>query len=335
MKVVITGGTGFIGQCLGRALLQRGKLTGPGGAPQAIDEILLFDVAAPAQRPAWADDRVTLRDGDISDPALVRDLIDRDDIAVFHLASVVSGGGEKDFDLAMRVNLTGGLNVFEALRARGKPGGALPRLVFASSLAVFGAADSAEKVGDFAKQAPRTTYGATKAICELLINDYSRKGFFDGRSARLPTVIIRPGKPNAAASSFVSGLFREPLNGETCKIPVHEDTVMPLLGYRAIVEGFIRLCELDAEALGHDRAVSLPCFNATVRELIAALHRVVDSGAAGKRKLGDIVFEPDPFIQRICDGWPQDVVFARAEQLGLPKDASLDAIVENYIEDFL
>lgn len=329
--MVITGGTGFIGQCLGRTLLQRGKLTGPGGSAEPIDSLLLFDVAAPAQRPAWADDRVTIRDGDISDPALVRDLIDRDDISVFHLASVVSGGGEKDFDLAMRVNLTGGLNVFEALRARQ----GLPRLVFASSLAVFGAADSAEKVGDFAKQAPRTTYGATKAICELLINDYSRKGFFDGRSARLPTVIIRPGKPNAAASSFVSGLFREPLNGETCKIPVREETVMPLLGYRAIVEGVIRLHELDAAALGHDRAVSLPCFNATVRELIDALHRVVKSGVAGDRKLGEIVFEPDPFIQSICDGWPQDVVFGRAEKLGLPRDASLDIIVENYIEDFL
>jgi nucleoside-diphosphate-sugar epimerase len=307
-------------------LLQRGKLTGPGGSAEPIDSLLLFDVAAPAQSPAWADDRVTIRDGDISDPAVVRDLIDRDDISVFHLASVVSGGGEKDFDLAIRVNLTGGLNVFEALRARS----GLPRLVFASSLAVFGDADSAPKVGDFAKQAPRTTYGATKSICELLINDYSRKSFFDGRSARLPTVIIRPGKPNAAASSFVSGLFREPLNGETCRIPVREDTVMPLIGYRAVVEGFIRLHELDAAALGHDRAVSLPSFNVTVRELIDALLRV-----AGDRKLGDIVFAPDPFIQRICDGWPQDAAFERAERLGLPKDASLDTIVENYIEDFL
>lgn len=335
LKVVITGGCGFIGQCLGRALLQRGKLTGPGGSAEPIDSLLLFDVAAPAQRPAWADDRVTVREGDISDPALVRGLIDRDDISVFHLASVVSGGGEKDFDLAMRVNLTGGLNVFEALRARGKTGDGLPRLVLASSIAVFGGPAMAPAVGDYTKQTPQTTYGTTKSICELLINDYSRKGFFDGRSARLPTVIIRPGKPNAAASSFVSGLFREPLNGETCKIPVREDTVMPLIGYRAVVEGFIRLHELDAAALGHDRAVSLPSLNVTVRELIDALHRVVKRGVAGDRKLGDIVFEPDPFIQRICDGWPQDAAFERAERLGLPKDASLDTIVENYIEDFL
>lgn len=335
MKVVITGGTGFIGQRLAQALLQRGSLTAPDGAQTPIDELLLFNTALPAQRPAWADARVTLQKGDIADAATVRALIDRDDISVFHLASVVSGGGEKDFDLALSVNLTGGLNVFEACRARAKTGASLPRVVFASSIAVFGGAAMAPVVGDHVKQTPQTTYGVTKAICELLVNDYTRKGFFDGRSARLPTVIVRPGKPNAAASSFVSGLFREPLNGETCRIPVLEHTVMPLLGYRAIVGGFIALHEADGAALGDDRAVSLPSFTATVRDLIDALQRVAGQRVAGKRPLGDIVFEPDPFIQRICDGWPKDASYARATRLGLPRDASLDAIVENYIEDFL
>ena len=334
LKVVITGGAGFIGQRLGQALLQCGVLTGPSGAQEPIDALLLFDVAAPAQRPAWADERVEIRSGDISDPAQVAALVDRDDISIFHLASVVSGGGEKDFDLAMRVNLTGGLNVFEACRARGGSGArkeaGLPRLVFASSIAVFGGAGMAPVVGDHAKQTPQTTYGATKAICELLVNDYTRKGFFDGRSARLPTVIVRPGKPNAAASSFVSGLFREPLNGETCKIPVSEDTVMPLLGYRSIVGGLVALHEVEGAALGDDRAVSLPSFTVTVRDLIDALQRV-----AADRHLGEIVFEPDPFIQEICDGWPKDASYERATKIGLPRDASLDAIVENYIEDYL
>ncbi len=334
MKVVITGGTGFIGQRLAQTLLQRGGLTGPSGAQEPIDELLLFDVAEPPERPAWADERVKIVSGDISDPAQVAALVDRDDISVFHLASVVSGGGEKDFDLAMRVNLTGGLNVFEACRARGdtgaKTGAGLPRVVFASSIAVFGGAGMAPVVGDHAKQTPQTTYGATKAICELLVNDYTRKGFFDGRSARLPTVIVRPGKPNLAASSFVSGLFREPLNGETCNIPVSEDTVMPVLGYRAIVDGFVALHEADGAALGDDRAFSLPSFTVTVREMIDALRRV-----AADRKLGEIVFEPDPFIQQICDGWPKDASYERATKLGLPRDASLDAIVENYIEDYL
>ncbi len=330
MKVVITGGTGFIGQRLAQALLQKGGLTAPSGAPAPIDALLLFDVAAPPQRPAWADERIEIRTGDISDPAQVRALIDRDDISVFHLASVVSGGGEKDFDLALRVNLTGGLNVFEACRARSGSGAGLPRLVFASSIAVFGGSGMAPVVGDHAKQTPQTTYGATKAICELLVNDYTRKGFFDGRSARLPTVIVRPGRPNAAASSFVSGLFREPLNGEVCKIPVAEDTVMPVLGYRSIVGGLIALHEAEGAALGDDRAVSLPSFTVTVREMIDALMRV-----AGDRKLGEIVFEPDSFIQQICNGWPKDASYERATRLGLPKDASLDAIVENYIEDYL
>lgn len=335
MKVVITGGTGFIGQRLAQALLQRGKLTAPDGREAAIDELLLFDVAVPAERPDWADARVAVQAGDISDAETVRTLIDRDDISVFHLASVVSGGGEKDFDLAMRVNLTGGLNVFEACRARAKTGGALPRLVFASSIAVFGGGAMPPVVGDYAKQTPQTTYGTTKAICELLVNDYTRKGFFDGRSARLPTVIVRPGKPNAAASSFVSGLFREPLNGETCRIPVSEDTVMPLLGYRSIVGGFIALHEVDGAALGDDRAVSLPSLTVTVRDMIDALRRVGGQRAAAGRKLGEIVFEPDPFIQRICDGWPKDAAYERATRLGLPRDTSLDAIVENYIEDYL
>lgn len=328
MKVVITGGAGFVGQRLAQDLLHRGGLTAPSGSREPIDELLLFDVTAPPQRPVWADERVDFRSGDIADASQVTALIDRDDISVFHLASVVSGGGEKDFDLAMRVNLTGGLNVFEACRARAS----VPRVVFASSIAVFGGAGMAAVVGDHAKQTPQTTYGTTKAICELLVNDYTRKGFFDGRSARLPTVVVRPGKPNAAASSFVSGLFREPLNGEVCEIPVSEETVMPLLGYRSIVGGIIGLHEADGTALGDDRAVSLPSITVTVRDMINALQRVA---ASRGRRLGEIVFKPDPFIQQICDGWPKDASYARATKLGLPRDASLDAIVENYIEDYL
>ena len=265
-------------------------------------------------------------EGDISDRATVEGLIDRDDISVFHLASVVSGGGEKDFDLAIRVNLDGGRHVLDALRARGGQ----PRLVFASSIAVFGGAAMPDCVGDRTKQTPQTTYGATKAILELLINDYTRKGFLNGRSARLPTVIIRPGKPNAAASGFASAVFREPLAGDDYVLPVGPETAMPVLGYRSIVEGLIQLHEADGDALGDDRAVSLPALTVTVEDMMAALRRV-----AGNRHLGDITIEPDPFIEAICRTWPQDTSFERAEALGLPRDASLDDIVKNYIEDYV
>jgi nucleoside-diphosphate-sugar epimerase len=326
MKVVITGGTGFIGQCLARSLLQRGRLTDPSGSPAEIDRIVLFDAVTQAERPDWYDERVEVRTGQITDRALLGELVDRDDISLFHLASVVSGQGEQDFDLAMDVNLTGGVNVLESCRARAGQ----PRLVFASSIAVFGGAAMPARVGDQAKQTPQTTYGMTKAVLELLINDYSRKGFLDGRSARLPTVIIRPGKPNAAASSFVSGVFREPLNGVDMALPVGTDTVMPLLGYRAIVEGLVRLHEAPGEALGDDRAVQLPSLTVAVQDMIDALQRV-----AGERPLGRIEVEPDPFIERICAGWPRDAGFERALALGLPREDSLDEIVAYYIADYL
>ena len=326
MKVVITGGTGFIGMRLARRLLQRGELTGPSGRPEPIDRLTLFDRALPDRPPEGFDGRVEFVAGDIGDRETVFALVDRDDVSVFHLASVVSGGGERDFDLALRVNLHGGLHIFEACRARSSA----PRLVFASSIAVFGGAAMPPQVGDSTKQTPLTTYGMTKAVCELLINDYSRKGFFDGRSARLPTVIIRPGKPNAAASSFVSGVFREPLDGVDFVLPVRPEIVMPVLGYRAIIDGIVRLHELPAERLGDDRAVGLPSLTVSAQDMIDALQRV-----AAHRDLGAITVEPDPFIEAICSSWAQDAVFDRALSLGLTREDSLDEIVRYYIEDYL
>ena len=328
MKVVITGGMGFIGARLGRALCERGHLTDASGQETPIDELLLFDsVDAPGLfKEREGNIQVKRIVGDISKEETVRSLIDRDDIAVFHLASVVSGGGEKDFDLAMRVNLDGGRYVLEALRARESQ----PRLVFASSIAVFGGARMPDVVGDQVKQTPQTTYGVTKTMCELMINDYTRKGYIDGRSARLPTVIIRPGKPNQAASSFVSGVFREPLNGEDFELPVSVDTVMPLLGYRAIVDNIIRLHELEKNQLKDDRAVSLPSHTVSVQNMIDAL-----KAAAGHRSLGQITVKPDPFIEQICAGWPQDCEHSLATSLGFTKEESLEEVVSYYIEDYL
>jgi nucleoside-diphosphate-sugar epimerase len=324
MKVVITGGTGFIGQRLARRIGELGVLTGPSGEPETVEEIVLFDhhrPAAPIEAPG-----LRVVQGDIAQREQVSQLIDRDDVSVFHLASVVSGAGEQDFDLALRVNLKGGRNLLEACRARQ----GAPRLVFASSIAVFGGSAMPAAVGDTTKQTPQTTYGTTKAILELLINDYSRKGFLDGRSARLPTIIIRPGKPNAAASSFASGLFREPLNGIDWTLPVAPETAMPVLGYRAAVANLIKLHELPGEALDDDRAVGLPSLPVTVGDMLAALPR-----AAGPRRLGTINIEPDPFIERICAGWPRQTEDGRAGALGLASEASLEEIVAAYIEDYL
>jgi len=326
VKVVITGGTGFIGFRLARKILERGQLTAPDGALQSIDEVVLFDVVVPSEPPEGFDKRAKMVAGEIADARAVNRVIDRPDISIFHLASVVSGGGEQDFDLAMRVNLHGNLNVLEAARAQGSA----PRVIFASSIAVFGGSSMPKIVDDTTKQTPRTTYGVTKAIGELLVNDYTRKGFIDGRSARLPTVIIRPGKPNKAASSFASGVFREPLNGQECVLPVGEDTIMPVAGYRTIVDGFIRLHEIDGEALGDDRAINFPSMAVTVADMITGLKRV-----AGNRHLGEIRIEPNPAIERIVATWPTASAFDRALSLGLPRDQDLDSIIRAYIADYL
>ncbi len=326
MKILITGGAGFIGLMLARKLLSLPGLAGPDGKRHRLDELVLFDMAVPQKRPAGLDERARFVAGEMADQAAVASLIDRPDMGIFHLASVVSGGGELDFDLAMRVNLHGHLHLLEAARALGSR----PRVVFASSIAVFGGAAMPKTVGDRVKQSPQTTYGMTKAVGELLINDYTRKGFIDGRAARLPTVIIRPGRPNKAASSFASGVFREPLNGVECVLPVGLDTVMPVAGYRTIVEGFLRLHEADGGALGDDRAISFPALNASVGEMIEALKRT-----ATNRRLGPIRIDRDPVIEKIVATWPVDSSCERALALGLPQDRALDPIIQAYIADFL
>ncbi len=326
MKVVITGGTGFLGRMLAERLLESGKLTGPSGSLEPIDALVLFDAAKPVSLPPALVRPARVAVGDVADRAQIDALIDRDDLSVFHLASVVSAGAEQDFDLAMRVNLDGGRHILEACRRRRSR----PRLVFASSVAVFGGPAMPSRCGDDTKETPQTTYGMTKAVGELLVNDYTRKGFLDGRSARLPTVIVRPDRPNRAASSFASGVIREPLNGEPCLLPVGLETVMPVLGYRSVVEGLIRLHEAPSAAIGPDRAVNFPSLDVTVREMIDALRRT-----ASGRELGSIELRPDSEIQRIVAGWPTAIAWPRAAALGLPCDPDIETIIRAYIDDFL
>jgi D-erythronate 2-dehydrogenase len=324
MRVVITGGAGFLGGMLARALSVRGTLTGPSGAQEPIDSIALIDAVDP---PSTADlhPSVVSVTGDIGDADLLHSVIDRDDVSVFHLASMVSAGSELDFDRALRVNVGGATAVLEACRARGSS----PRLVFSSSIVAFGGIAVDEVVSDETKFTPETTYGTTKAICELLVNDYARKGFVDGRSARLPTVVIRPGQPNAAASSWVSGIFREPLNGIDCVVPVDVDMHVPIAGYRTVIDNLIRLHEVDGTLLGSDRALNLPALDPTPGAMSAALSRASD------RPLGTISYELDPVISDFFRGWAQHSSFGRAEALGFVRDVDLESIIAGYIEDFL
>jgi nucleoside-diphosphate-sugar epimerase len=241
---------------------------------------------------------------------------------------MVSGECEERFDDALRVNLDGGRNVFEAARA--VPG--RPRVVFASSIACFGGEAKQDPNTDRTKLTPQTTYGMTKAICELMVNDHSRKGHFDGRSMRLPTVIIRPGKPNAAASSWASGMFREPLNGEPCMLPVRRDQSHPMTGYRTITDSFIALHEVPSEKFSDDRAIGLPAHRVTPQLADSVLQEIAEERGL---KLGPIVDAFDARIQGIVDNWPVAVDGARALALGLPQPPPLKEIVEQYLADFL
>lgn len=325
MKIVITGGGGFLGSMLCAKLLRRGELTGHSGGSEATDRILLLDAVfhTPPDDP-----RVTEVPCDISDRDAVFDAVGGEtDVAIFHLASMVSGECELRFDDALRVNLDGGRNVFEAARAAA----GCPRVVFASSIACFGGDDMPESFSDSSKHLPRTTYGMTKAICELMVNDYSRKGFFDGRSARLPTVIIRPGQPNAAASSWASGMFREPLAGQECLLPVRRDQRHPMTGYRTVVDSLVALHEVPESRLGSDRAFGLPAHQVTPLLAESVIRSIAEERGL---KVGRIVDAFDSRIQGIVDGWPTAIDGARAVSLGLPQPPELKQIVEQYLEDF-
>lgn len=320
MKVLITGGAGFLGRRLVDKLVERGTLKGADGRDRAIDEIVLLDIV-PAG--GYTDARIRTIVGDVSDAVLLNRAIDRETASVFHLAAIVSGQAEADFDLGMRINVDASRALLEACRASGQQ----PRVVFTSSVAVYGG-DLPATVLDSTALNPQSSYGTQKAIGELLINDYSRKGYIDGRVLRLPTISVRPGKPNRAASSFASGIIREPLNGEQSTCPIAPETRVWLLSPRKAIEGLILGHELPAQALGSSRAVNLPGVCVTVREMLAALERVGGTEAAQR-----VRWERDAATDRIVAGWPGAWDTRRAEALGFRGDADFDSIIRAYIED--
>ena len=320
MKILITGGNGFIGKRLAERLLELDTLQLDGGPSGRIEKLVLLD-AFPGDR-IGGDRRVEVVVGEVSDRETVARVAQDADL-VWHLAAIVSSDAEANFDLGMKVNLYGTLNLLEILRATGKR----PRLVNASSLAVFGG-DLPSVVTDRTDLTPKSSYGTQKAIGELLVADYTRKGFVDGRSLRLPTIAIRPGKPNKAASTFVSSIIREPLARQATVCPVRPDSAMCLLSGRRVVDAMIRAMTLSSESIGSERTILLPGFTLTVAEMVAVLEKV-----AGREATKLIRWQPDANIQRLVDSWPGRIDAARAKALGFQADSNFEEVVRAHIED--
>jgi len=322
MRIVITGGAGFLGVRLARAILARDTLTDARGATRHIREVVLLDVADP---PDLGDPRVRRFTGDLADPAVIERALTGDTDSIFHLAAVVSGQAEADFDIGMRVNLDATRLLLERCRRLAAP----PKFVFASSLAVFGG-PLPDPVTDDAPVTPQASYGTQKAIGELLVYDMTRKGFIDGRSLRLPTVTGRPGKPNKAASSFASGIIREPLAGVDAICPVARTTRMWVTSPRAAIANILVGHETLAAAFAHTRSVNVPGMVVAVEDMVAALRRVAGEAVAAR-----VTWQFDPAIDRIVSTWPANFAPTLGPALGMQADSEFEAIVRAYIADDL
>ena len=322
MKVLITGGAGFLGRRLAAKLLEGGTLKDAKGSHRPIEQIVLVDVA---QAAPFADKRARQIIGDISDPDFLASVVDADTDSIFHLAAIVSGQAEADFELGMRINADASRRLLDICRALGHR----PKVVFASSVAVYGG-DLPAVVLDTTIITPQSSYGTQKAVVELFVNDYTRKGFIDGRVLRLPTISVRPGRPNAAASSFASGIIREPLNGETAICPVNANTRLWLLSPQTVIESLIFGHDLDAKAFGSDRNVNLPGLSLTVADMVSALERV-----AGAEVVKRIRWESDPRVERLVSTWPGQLDTRKAHALGFPRDENFELVIRQYVQNEL
>ena len=320
MRIVITGGAGFLGRRLALRLLESGALTDASGKTREISSIVLLDVV-PAT--LTADPRLTAIAGDLADPATVERAITRDTDTVFHLAAVVSGQAEADFDIGMRVNLDATRLLLERCRTLAAP----PKFVFTSSLAVYGE-PVPNPVTDDAPVTPQASYGAQKLICEYLVYDMTRKGFIDGRSLRLPTVTVRPGKPNRAASSFASGIIREPLAGVDAPCPVAPTTKMWVQSPRAVIGNLIVGHEAKATSFAHTRSVNVPGICVSVADMVAALRAVAGDAVADR-----VQWKVDPVIDKIVATWPSNFAPKLGPALGMKADPDFASIVRAYIAD--
>jgi nucleoside-diphosphate-sugar epimerase len=323
MHILIIGAAGMVGRKLTDRLVRDGRL---GSA--RIDQLSLIDVITP-DKPKGFGGKLATRGADLSEPGIAADIIASHPDIIVHLAAIVSGEAEADFDRGYRINLDATRALFEAIRQQGMKLPYVPRLVFTSSIAVFGA-PFPEKIGDEFFTTPLTSYGTQKAIGELLLSDYSRRGFFDGIGIRLPTICIRPGKPNKAASGFFSNILREPLAGHEAVLPVDDKVRHWHASPRAAVAFLLHAMSMDLSVLGARRNLTLPGLSATVGEQIEALRRV-----AGEKAVRLIRREPDPVIGKIVSGWPQNFDARRATALGFQAEKTFDEIIRIHIEDEL
>ena len=330
MNIVITGGAGFLGARLARQLLERGQLSLAGSPPQTIQTITLVDRAA-SHAALAGDSRIRVVLGDLNqlleENQAAAQVVRAQDAIIFHLAAAVSGECEADFDLGMRSNLDATLALLQACRALRTS----PTVVFASSLAVFG--NSPEQplpavIDDRTLPTPQNSYGIQKFIGEQLVADYARKGFIRGRNVRLMTVSVRPGTPNGAASSFLSGMIREPLAGLKGVCPVPPGTAVALSSPARTVDGLIRAAEASDAAWGARTAINLPALKTTVGDMALALERL-----AGKAVADLIDWTPDPAIAKIVTSWPANIDAARARSLGLLPDSDFASIIAAYLSE--
>ncbi len=316
MRVLILGGGGFLGKRLAKELIQNGGL-----AQGELVHLTLVDIAFAEDR--LHDPRLEYIRADFSDEATITGILQQRPNVIFHLAAIVSGEAEKNLELGMKINFHASLQLLELCRKLA----IRPRIVFASSCAVFGG-DVSRVITDETAPKPRSSYGTQKAMVELLMNDYSRRGFVDARSLRLPTIAIRPGKPNAATSSFVSSIIREPLHGEKASYPVPPETPCWILSPKRVVQNFIHAANIDEKLLGDDRVINLPGLTVSVREMIDSLDQIA---GADVTKL--ITHEPDSFLQSIVLTWPPYFDTVRAKKLGFDSDSSVEEIIRLFIAE--
>jgi nucleoside-diphosphate-sugar epimerase len=321
MNILVTGAAGFLGRRLIEALLQRGSLTDRQGARQAITRIVAFDKVPLS---GIDDARVQVVCGDIADAQVLEGLVTADTDSVFHLAAVVSSQAEQDFDLGMRINFSATHHLLERIRSLGT----CPKWVMTSSVAVFGG-QLPDQVEDEQVWAPQSSYGTQKAMNDLLLADYSRRGFVDGRSLRMPTIVVRPGKPNMAASSFASGIIREPLNGQDSVLPVPLETRLWLMSPAQAINNLIHGHELPGEQLTQGRVINMPGLSITAGQMIDALRRTAGDAVANRVRL-----ERNPAIEKIVGSWPGSFTASYAKSLGFTADHDFADVIGQFIAEY-